>query len=97
MTSLNAGLSISRGRSPAVLADITVSGQPGHIVVVPVGTDTYSLIVVTGGSPNGERGWQLFASSGTTSRARSFSSARVTPSTSNRAPGSAAASVTTPI
>jgi hypothetical protein len=42
----------------AVQADITVKGQPGHVLVVPVGTDLYSLIVVTGGSPNGERGWQ---------------------------------------
>jgi membrane protease YdiL (CAAX protease family) len=42
----------------AVQADITVQGQPGHVVVVPVGTDLYSLIVVTGGSPNGEHGWR---------------------------------------
>jgi membrane protease YdiL (CAAX protease family) len=43
----------------AVTADVTVRSQRGHLLVVPLGRQVYSVVVVTGGSPNGERDWQL--------------------------------------
>lgn len=42
----------------AVVADVTVQAQPGHLLVVPVGGTLYTIIVITGGSPNGERDWR---------------------------------------
>jgi hypothetical protein len=42
----------------AVTADVVVQSQPGHLLVVPLGRQVYSVVVVTGGSPNGERDWR---------------------------------------
>ena len=41
----------------AVEADVKVEGQPGHVLDVVVGGDTYQLIVITGGSPAAEQDW----------------------------------------
>lgn len=40
-----------------VVADLTVSGQPGHLLAVVVGGVPYELIAVTAGSPAAEKGW----------------------------------------
>jgi membrane protease YdiL (CAAX protease family) len=47
----------------AVVADVTVQAQPGHLLVVPVGTTLYNVVVITGGSPSGERDWNALARS----------------------------------
>jgi membrane protease YdiL (CAAX protease family) len=47
----------------AIEADITLSGQPGHVLDLVVNGTAYELLVVTGGSPAAERGWLLIAAS----------------------------------
>lgn len=42
----------------AVSADIVMQSQPGHALLVPLQGVVYTVMVVTGGSPNGERDWQ---------------------------------------
>ena len=42
---------------PAVMADVDMVGQPGHVLVTLVGGEAYEVIMVTGGSPAAERGW----------------------------------------
>jgi membrane protease YdiL (CAAX protease family) len=42
----------------AVTADVTVQSQPGHLLVVPVGNTLYTVVVITGGSPNVEGDWR---------------------------------------
>ena len=47
----------------AIEADITLSGQPGHVLDLIVNGTAYELIVVTGGSPAAEHGWHLITAS----------------------------------
>jgi membrane protease YdiL (CAAX protease family) len=47
----------------AIEADVTMSGQPGHVLDLVVDGRAYELLVVTGGSPAAERGWQLITAS----------------------------------
>jgi len=47
----------------AIEADVTLSGQPGHVLDLVVNGKAYELIVLTGGSPAAERGWQLITTS----------------------------------
>jgi membrane protease YdiL (CAAX protease family) len=40
-----------------VEADVTVASQPGHMLVVPSDGVLYTIVIITGGSPNGEADW----------------------------------------
>ena len=42
----------------AVQVDLTVGGQPGHMLIVPSGASAYSFVMVTGGSPRAEHDWR---------------------------------------
>jgi hypothetical protein len=55
-----------RVQTPAgegVEADIMLAGQPGHVLDLVVNGSAYEFLVVTGGSPAAERGWQRIAAS----------------------------------
>ena len=43
---------------PALVADVDLVGQPGHVLVTVVGAEAYELVMVTGGSPAAERAWE---------------------------------------
>ena len=45
------------GAGEAVVADVQMKGQPGHVLDFVVGASSYELVVVTGGSPAAERDW----------------------------------------